>query len=337
MTNCVNYQPQPYPANYSGVTIQITNPTVNANPYGAVVSGGCIPNQNCQPYQQGYVQIPQYNTVPPMLPQPVQTALPAAQIQPEPQTINTPQPAATTQAAENQTVINSYPPQYYMNNYNYNTMPQGNPQQASAPDQPKDDTAAGKELKSDTPAQSSETDTQTGQSLGLAETKDNDMTSSKEIIDNLDNISAEQKELEKNGKQQRVVALTNEYIMSLENYLNNPNLDIRLMAAKEVLTRLDEDKNRYDDAALNALLNKMLQDPEELIRIAALSAFNSELASGNDYTVTLLTKIQQNPDSNKDDVLQASEILLKMSADTDVKYTPAQSSKIEIKTTTKGE
>ena len=53
----------------------------------------------------------------------------------------------------------------------------------------------------------------------------------------------------KNSKQKRVVALTDEYIKSLENYLNNPNDEIRLMASKEILMRLDEDKDRYNDAA----------------------------------------------------------------------------------------
>ena len=138
-------------------------------------------------------------------------------------------------------------------------------------------------------------------------------------------MQIEQKELEKNGKQTRVVALTNEYIMSLENYLNNPNAEIRIMAAKEILTRLDEDKNRFDDAALNALLNKMLQDPEKLVRIAALSAFSSQLASGNDYTVTLLTEMQNNPNADKDDVVQAADSLLKMSTRTEIRYTPVQS------------
>ena len=116
--------------------------------------------------------------------------------------------------------------------------------------------------------------------------------------------------------------------MSLENYLNNPNSEIRLMAAKEILTRLDEDKNRYDDAALNALLNKMLQDPEKLVRIAALSAFSSQLASGNDYTVQLLTKIQNNPNADKEDVLQAADGLLKMSSRTEIRYTPVQQNQV---------
>ena len=133
-----------------------------------------------------------------------------------------------------------------------------------------------------------------------------------------------EKNLEKNGKKVRVVALTNEYIMSLENYLNNPNKEIRLMASKEILTRLDEDKERYDDAALNALLNKMLQDPSKLVRIAALSAFASQLASGNDYTIELLQKIQNDPNADKDDVVQAANILLMMSASTELKYVPVK-------------
>ena len=103
------------------------------------------------------------------------------------------------------------------------------------------------------------------------------------------------------------------------------------MASKEILTRLDEDKRRYDDPALNALLNKMLQDPSKLIRIASLSAFSSELASGNDYTIELLHNIQANPEADKEDVLQAADILLKMSQGKEVKDIPDPKVKEETK------
>ena len=66
----------------------------------------------------------------------------------------------------------------------------------------------------------------------------------------------------------------------------------------------------------------MIQDPSKLIRVAALSAFASGLASGNDYTVQLLQNIQSNPNADKEDVLQAADILLKMSAGTEVKNIP---------------
>ena len=151
--------------------------------------------------------------------------------------------------------------------------------------------------------------------------EENNTNTSEALIRELDERNAEEKAVEQNGKKTKVVALTNEYIMSLENYLNNPNTDIRLMASKEILTRLDEDRSRYDDAALNALLNKMLQDPSKLVRIAAMSALSSELASGNDYTVELLTRIQQNPEADPEDVLEASQILLKRASSTEVRYT----------------
>ena len=157
-----------------------------------------------------------------------------------------------------------------------------------------------------------------------------DLSISKEIIEDLDAKNAEQKAAKANVKETKVVALTNEYIMSLENYLNNPNTDIRLMASKEILTRLDEDRDRYDDAALNALLNKMLQDPSKLIRVAALSALSSGLASGNNYTVKLLNDIQNNPDSDKQDVLDAAQILLNRTAKTEVKYVHQNNEKAGI-------
>ena len=152
--------------------------------------------------------------------------------------------------------------------------------------------------------------------------EDTDFTRSTNIIEDIDERVAEKEKEKKNTKEKKVVALTDEYIKSLENYLNNPNDEIRLMASKEVLKRLDEDKDRYNDAALNALLNKMMQDPSKLVRLASLSAFSSQLASGNDYTVKLLHNIQSNPNADKEDVLQAADILLKMSAGVEVKNIP---------------
>lgn len=247
---------------YSGVTINISNPTVNTNPF----------QQNCIP-----APIANIESSP-------------AQITP----INQQEPIQTVNAAPQ-----AYPPQYYLNNYNYQNS---------------------KEAVSEPIKQNDTTSIQTG----TTPSNEQDMTSSAKIINELDERAAKQKELEETGKQTRIVTLTDEYIKSLENYLNNQNTEIRVMAAKEILTRLDEDKTRHDDAALNALLNKMLQDPQKLVRIAALSAFSSGLASGNDYTVQLLNNIQQNPDSEKEDVVEAANILLKFSADTEIKYTPKQ-------------
>ncbi|DAA87309.1 TPA: hypothetical protein CPT90_01320 [Candidatus Gastranaerophilales bacterium HUM_3] len=285
MTNPM-YSSQP---NYSGVTIQIANPAVYAG-------GGGIDRVNSYGVSQPQI-------------------CPNNACYPQPQN----PPAVYAQ----QEALPSYPPQYYLNNYNYQNngteartpIPEaykpGVTKPVSLPPSPENGLAAA-QTDSENAVKQYEPDIEEPQ----------DFSKSKAVIDDLDARAAAEAEEKKNSKQKRVVALTDEYIKSLENYLNNPNDEIRLMASKEILTRLDEDKDRYNDAALNALLNKMLQDPSKLIRVAALSAFASQLASGNDYTITLLHNIQQNPSADKEDVLQAADILLKMSAGTEVKNIP---------------
>ena len=271
MTNPM-YSSQP---NYSGVTIQIANPAVYAG-------GG------------GMDRVNSYGVSQPQI-------CPNNNYYPQPQNA----PAVYAQ----QEALPSYPPQYYLNNYNYQN--NGTDARKNKEASPENGLAAA-QTDSENAVKQYEPDIEEPQ----------DFSKSKAVIDDLDARAAAEADEKKNSKQKRVVALTDEYIKSLENYLNNPNDEIRLMASKEILTRLDEDKDRYNDAALNALLNKMLQDPSKLIRVAALSAFASQLASGNDYTITLLHNIQQNPSADKEDVLQAADILLKMSAGTEVKNIP---------------
>ena len=319
MTNPMINPQQP---NYSGVTIQISNPAVNLG------RNANIPNAP-QGYQvQGYQDIPQgvYQ-----IPQAQIEAIPQKEIYGY---------ATNPQMVQQPNGFQAYPPQYYLNNYNY----QGNGKAVEDTVNKSDIEAINKELEnlknspettgvpqqinnSDEKAIQNDEMNSDGTALKHYDTGENkdvkqDMTKSTGIIDDLDAREEQIKADNKNSKQKRVVALTDEYIKSLENYLNNPNDEIRLMASKEILMRLDEDKDRYNDAALNALLNKMLQDPSKLIRVAALSAFASQLASGNDFTVELLHNIQANPSADKEDVLQAADILLKMSGGTEVKNIP---------------
>lgn len=294
MTNPM-YSSQP---NYSGVTIQIANPAVYAGvndragygTLGLCASGAGVNDrvgiQPSNPYASGTGVNNE--------------SAPYGYNNTPPQYIQNPQQPYQAQA---------YPPQYYLNNYNY---------QNNGTDARKN-----KEASAENGLAAVRTDAENAVKQYEPDIEEpQDFSKSKAVIDDLDARAAAEAEEKKNSKQKRVVALTDEYIKSLENYLNNPNDEIRLMASKEILTRLDEDKDRYNDAALNALLNKMLQDPSKLIRVAALSAFASQLASGNDYTITLLHNIQQNPSADKEDVLQAADILLKMSAGTEVKNIP---------------
>ncbi|MBO5738519.1 hypothetical protein J6R97_04180 [bacterium] len=294
MVNPVNYSKQMDPS-YSGVTINISNPMVN--PAGNHV---CDSNCNAGCYTQPTHHYPNnsynqnvansYGVMPPQAQAPV--VMPPVQSQ--------------QQLFDNKQ--QAYPPQYYLNNYNYVQNPEPVKPQFSS-------VSESSNMVNEQPPV---------EATPMVVNREPDLSSSKEIIKDLDNEVAKQKDLVENGQQKKIVALTNEYIMSLENCLNNPNAEIRLRAAKDILIRLDEDKERHNDAALNALLNKMLQDPDKLIRIAALSAFSSRLASGNDFTVELLQNIQNNPNSEKEDVVEATNILLQMSADTEIRYEKAK-------------
>ena len=354
MTYPINSQSQQIPG-YSGITINITNPNISSGPQNHQCppppNPQCLAGQGCYisnpiyqypvannvgqgylpPVQQnGYdiAQLPQSNLLPAQngsgIVQSHQSNLPPVQSGyglNQSDQAQLPQELNQVPTQPNRQGQQAYPAEYYINNYNY-------VQNEKASQAPQKTEVV--EVQDVTPIEepASKDVVPVVEENALAqvqvEEQEPDLTSSKNIITDLDTRLAEQKELEKNGKKTRVIALTNEYIMSLENYLNNPNTEVRLMAAKEILTRLDEDKDRFDDAALNALLNKMLQDPEKLVRVAALSAFTSELASGNDYTVKLLNDIQANPNADKEDVVDAANILLKMSASTEVKYLPQE-------------
>ena len=69
---------------------------------------------------------------------------------------------------------------------------------------------------------------------------------------------------------------------------------------------------------MNALINKMLQDPScHKVKATALTALDTQLAQGNDNTVKILTDIVQNDKSrNGADAATAASILVKMSSPT---------------------
>lgn len=334
--------------NYSGVTIQIANPAVYADGSRSSVAN---PYQNRQEGINQY-PLPARNDVSNLQQNPIPNQYGQCYLD-SPQGIDPRYNAAyntgyvtNPNAGQGQIPqqMGAYPPQYYLNNYNYqNTNPntQENAEKILAELQKQnelqnkalqgqnnnDNNKAAEGINPQNLAENPISTENSAEKKPVKQYEPNieepqDLSKSQAVIDDLDARAAAKEAEKKNSKQKRVVALTDEYIKSLENYLNNPNDEIRLMASKEILTRLDEDKDRYNDAALNALLNKMLQDPSKLIRVAALSAFASQLASGNDYTVQLLHNIQQNPSADKEDVLQAADILLKMSAGTEVKNIP---------------
>lgn len=126
-----------------------------------------------------------------------------------------------------------------------------------------------------------------------------------------------EKKEEKEGskKTKEVVELTDDYIKTLENYLRNSNKEIRLMGAKELVQRFEEDKSRRSDKALNSLLNLILQDKSQAIRSLGLAVTSGGLAQGDSKTVALLKEMQGSSKSYGQDAMIAAESLLRMSGE----------------------
>ncbi len=146
------------------------------------------------------------------------------------------------------------------------------------------------------------------------------------------NTTTTKTEESKKTEKRDIVLLTDDYIKNLENYLNSQDKEIRLMGAKEVVARLEEDESRKDDKALTALINKMLQDPYQPVRFLALGMLDTRAVTGDDFTRQVLQQMQQSDSGYGQDALQASQILLKMSGQTvkkefEVKDTPKKDDK----------
>lgn len=109
---------------------------------------------------------------------------------------------------------------------------------------------------------------------------------------------------------ENIVQLTDEYIKTLENYLNNQNPKVREMGMKELLERFKEHKSRKNDIALTNLLNKALQDGSKSVRFLALAALDAGYAQGDELTTKILEKMQSSKEVFGEDAMMASEILL---------------------------
>lgn len=113
-----------------------------------------------------------------------------------------------------------------------------------------------------------------------------------------------------------VVQLTDEYVKTLENYLRNPNPDVKLMGAKELMKRFREDESRKNDVALTNLLNLTLQSKYAPVRMIGLTTISNGWAKGDDLTRQLLSQIQQSDSTYGLDALDAAEAALKSSENT---------------------
>lgn len=129
-----------------------------------------------------------------------------------------------------------------------------------------------------------------------------------------------------NTVKKRVTILTDDYIKNLEQLLTSENSEYREYAAAEVIKRLDEDKTRFNNPQLNALVNKMVMDPfDHKVRGRGLYALENQLASGDANTMSVLQWIKQDPNILERDLGSVDKIMLQLSAQTKLTDAPITS------------
>jgi NaMN:DMB phosphoribosyltransferase len=82
---------------------------------------------------------------------------------------------------------------------------------------------------------------------------------------------------------------------------------------KEVLERFKEERSRFRDPALTALLNLGLQDMNGSVKALALAILESGYAAGDKTTEKILRTMQNSNNNYSQDALSAANALLKMS------------------------
>ena len=129
------------------------------------------------------------------------------------------------------------------------------------------------------------------------------------------------KEEEKKYKKE-VTELDDQLIMTVENYLRNPNKEIRLQGITKLIDLLKEDpENRRDDVALNNLVNLALQDKDPSIRVLAMSAIQEGIAKGDELTTQLLNNLAQTPNTLGEQEIAASAALNRIGNKTTIETT----------------
>lgn len=123
----------------------------------------------------------------------------------------------------------------------------------------------------------------------------------------------------KNTEKPETIPIPND-IESLKAHLSDKkHKGRRLMGAHGVIAKLQEGPDKKDEAELNALINKMLEDKHETVKFLAMAALESGDAKGNKETVQILQKIQHNESEDiidQENSRKASGILTKMSGKT---------------------
>lgn len=117
-------------------------------------------------------------------------------------------------------------------------------------------------------------------------------------------------------------AIPETLIKAIDNALMSPDVNVRLSGATKLSKLFEDRKDEAANPALTALLNRVLKDPHQNVRLMGQIALNIS-AKGNEETVKIVQDMTTSKDGFGFESVAANENLLKMAERTDVVNKPA--------------
>lgn len=99
-------------------------------------------------------------------------------------------------------------------------------------------------------------------------------------------------------------------IAAIDKGLSNPNTEVRIAAATKLLKTFEEHPDAKDHPALTVLLNRVLKDPAQNVRLFGEITLKTGAANGNESTKNILNGMSMSNKAYGQDAIMANDILL---------------------------
>lgn len=133
-------------------------------------------------------------------------------------------------------------------------------------------------------------------------------------ITNTQKIIQETQTITSSKEPETQTKLQNIYLSNLNERLSNTNEQIRITAIKEIMAKFRDEKNLQNNKDLISLLNKAIDDKNNVVRFFAMATVASGYTPGDDVTRKKLDSVQYQKTSYNEDAILASEALIKIAS-----------------------
>lgn len=113
-------------------------------------------------------------------------------------------------------------------------------------------------------------------------------------------------------EQKQIGNIPDSLIAAIDKGLSNPNTEVRIAAATKLLKTFEEHPESKDHPALTVLLNRVLKDPAQNVRLFGEITLKTGAANGDEETKNVLNGMTSSTKAYGQDAIMANNILFDM-------------------------